>query len=356
MEHVRGTVRFHDGVQALRDQKVSTFVELGPDGVLSGMVAQDCVPSLRRDLAEDRALLTALGQLHSRGVDVDWEKVFAGTGARRVDLPTYAFQRQRYWLAATTSTTDVSLGHPLLSAVMAVPETGGVLCTGRLSRKAQPWLVEDSVSGTGTGTGTGMVPGAALVELAIRAGDEVGAGTVRGLTIETPVVLPATGALRVQVSVGGADDEGHRTVGVYTRAEQGDEPWTRHATGTLMPSGAVPAPIGDAAAQDEYIELALDEELAADAGRFGLHPVLLEAAAHANGHSGLSAEWRGVTLHATGAAAVRMRVTPAESGSDASCLEIFDADGAGVPVASVESLVLRAVTEEQLRVSGGGGG
>ncbi|WTW41885.1 SDR family NAD(P)-dependent oxidoreductase [Streptomyces sp. NBC_00015] len=354
VEHVRGTVRFHDGVQALRGLRVSTFVELGPDGVLSAMVAQDCVPSLRRDMPEDRALLTALGQLHSRGVDVDWEKVFAGSGAQRVDLPTYAFQRQRYWLAATAPTTDVSLGHPLLSAVMAVPETGGVLCTGRLSRKAQPWLVEGFVSGTGTGTG--MVPGAALVELAIRAGDEVGAGTVRRLTIETPIVLPAAGALRVQVSVGGADDEGQRTVGVYTRAEQGDEPWTRHATGTLTPSGEVPAPIGDAASQDEYIEFALDEELAADAGRFGLHPVLLEAAAQATGHSGLSAEWRGVTLHATGAAAVRMRVTPAEGGSDASRLEIFDADGVGVPVASVESLVLRAVAGEQLRVSGGVGG
>ncbi|MGW2621186.1 hypothetical protein ACWCZB_41320, partial [Streptomyces sp. NPDC001500] len=281
---------------------------------------------------------------------MDWEKVFAGTGARRVDLPTYAFQRQRFWLAATAPTTDASLGHPLLSAVMAVPETGGVLCTGRLSRKAQPWLVEDAVPGTG------LVPGAALVELAIRAGDEVGAGTVRELTVETPIVLPATAALRVQVSVGGVDDEGHRTVGVYTRVEQGDGPWTRHATGTLTPSGAAPAASSDVAAQQEYIELALDEELAADAARFGLHPVLLEAAARATGYSGLSAEWRGVTLHATGAEAVRIRVTPVGGGSDASRLEVFDAGGEGALIASVESLVLRAVTEEQLRVSGGGGG
>ena len=103
VEHVRGTVRFHDGVQALRELKVSTFLELGPDGVLSGMVAQDCVPSLRRDVPEDRALMSSLGQLHARGVEVDWEKVFAGNGARRVDLPTYAFQHQRFWLAATAS-------------------------------------------------------------------------------------------------------------------------------------------------------------------------------------------------------------------------------------------------------------
>ncbi|WP_256096620.1 acyltransferase domain-containing protein, partial [Streptomyces sp. LUP30] len=350
VEHVRGTVRFHDGVQALRELKVSTFLELGPDGVLSGMVAQDCVPSMRRDVPEDRALMSSLGRLHARGVEVDWEKVFAGTDVRRVDLPTYAFQHQRFWLAATAPTTDVLLGHPLLSAVMAVPETGGVLCTGRLSRKAQPWLVEDIAPGAG------MVPGAALVELAIRAGDEVGAGTVRELTIATPIVLPATEALRVQVSVGGADDEGHRTVGVYTRADNGDEFWTRHATGTLSSSDAAPVPGSEAAAPEEYIELALDEELGADAGRFGLHPVLLEAAARATGHTGLSAEWRGVTLHATGAAAVRIRVTPVESGSDASRLEVFEAGGEGALIASVESLVLRAVPEGQLGVPGGGGG
>ncbi|MGW2982641.1 SpnB-like Rossmann fold domain-containing protein, partial [Streptomyces humidus] len=350
VEHVRGTVRFHDGVRALRELKVSTFVELGPDGVLSGMVDGDCVPSLRRDVPEDRALMNCLGRLHARGVEVDWERVFAGTGARRVDLPTYAFQRQRFWLAATAPTTDVSLGHPLLSAVMAVPETGGVLCTGRLSRTAQPWLVEDTVPCAG------VVPGAALVELAIRAGDEVGAGSLRELTIETPIVLPATAALRVQVSVGGADDEGHRTVGVYTRADNGDEFWTRHATGTLTSSDAALAPGSEAAAPEECIELALDEELVADAGRFGLHPVLLEAAARATGYSGLSAEWRGVTLHATGASAARIRVTPAANGSDASRLEVFDVTGEGALIASVESLVLRAVPEAQLRVAAGGVG
>ncbi|MEU4878821.1 hypothetical protein AB0G62_38280, partial [Streptomyces sp. NPDC021608] len=335
------------GVQALRELKVATFVELGPDGVLSAMVAQDCLPSLRRDVPEDRALMNCLGQLHARGVVVDWERVFAATGARRVELPTYPFQRQRFWLAATAPTTDVSLGHPLLNAVMAVPETGGVVCTGRLSRAAQPWLVEDTVPGAG------VVPGAALVELAIRAGDEVGAGSLRELTIETPIVLPATAALRVQVSVGGADDEGHRTVGVYTRADNGDESWTRHATGTLTSSDAVPAPDGEAVASAESVELVLDEELAADAGRFGLHPVLLEAAARATGYSGLSAEWRGVTLHATGASAVRVRVTPAEDGSDASRLEVFDATGEGALIASVESLVLRAIPEGQWGASGG---
>ncbi|MEU3860742.1 type I polyketide synthase, partial [Streptomyces sp. NPDC028722] len=344
VEHVRGTVRFHDGVRALRDQGVRTFLELGPDGVLTGMVAEDCVPSLRRDVPEDRALMNSVGQLHTRGVAIDWEQVFARTGARRVDLPTYAFQHQRYWLAAAAAPAgDIAMRHPVLNAVLTVPDTGGVLCTGRLSRAAQPWLSEQL-------PGADVVPGAAMVELAIRAGDEVDAGTLRELTVETPLVLPATGALRVQVSVGGADDEGNRTVGVYTRPERGDDSWTRHATGTLAPTGAAGEPTGEAHPAGEFIEVALDEELIAEAERFGLHPALLEAAAHVTGLSGMSTEWRGTTLHAAGASTVRVRLTPTDS--DTVSLDIRDADGA--PVAFVESVVLREVPRDQLRVSDGG--
>ncbi|MFF8732873.1 type I polyketide synthase, partial [Streptomyces sp. NPDC015171] len=230
VEHVRGTVRFHDGVRAMRAEKVSTFLELGPDGVLSGMVAQDCVPSLRRDTSEDRALMTTLGRLHTRGVDVDWEKVFSGTGAQRVDLPTYAFQRQRYWLNPTSSGGDPALatGHPLLDIVVGVPDTGGVVCTGRLSLAAHPWLADHAVSGVV------LLPGTALVELAVRAGDEVGARSLRELIIEAPVVIPEKGAIRIQVSVG-EDTGGARSVSVYSRPDDAepDTSWVRHASGQL---------------------------------------------------------------------------------------------------------------------------
>ncbi|WP_158896265.1 beta-ketoacyl reductase, partial [Amycolatopsis anabasis] len=79
------------------------FLEIGPDGVLTAM-AQDCVAdsvlvsALRRDRDEPRTLLTALAAVHAQGIGVDWAAWFSGTGTRRIDLPTYAFQRRRYWL------------------------------------------------------------------------------------------------------------------------------------------------------------------------------------------------------------------------------------------------------------------
>nr|AFG19421.1 MycD3 [Streptomyces flaveolus] len=390
VEHVRGTVRFHDGVRALRDQKVTTFLELGPDGVLSGMVEEGCMPSLRRDVPEDRALMTALARLHARGVDVDWEQVFSGTGARRIDLPAYAFQHQRYWLNPAPSGGDPALaaGHPLLDTVISVPDTGGVVCTGRLSLAAQPWLADHSVAGSV------LLPGTALVELAVRAGDEVGARSLRELIIEAPVVIPDKGAVRVQVSVG-EDTDGVRPVAVYSRPDDAgsDAPWVRHASGQL--AGEAPAPGSDLAVwppkgaqpidlasrdadqmtagygygplaqglraawllgQDVYAEVALPVDDAEAAAGFGLHPALLDAVLHCGAFTERKAEegklilpfaWNGLTLHASGATALRVRMT--STGPESVALEL--ADGEGAPVASVESLVLRAVSGEQLRVS-----
>ncbi|MDI2031362.1 type I polyketide synthase [Saccharopolyspora sp. TS4A08] len=96
VRHVREAVRFHDSVTSLREEGVRRFLEVGPDGALSAMV-DGCVPSLRKDRGEDVAFLAALARLHVSGAGVDWAPLFAGTGARKVELPTYPFDRERYW-------------------------------------------------------------------------------------------------------------------------------------------------------------------------------------------------------------------------------------------------------------------
>ncbi|GDY50974.1 hypothetical protein SVIO_015970 [Streptomyces violaceusniger] len=103
---MRETVRFADGLETLRGLGVGSFLELGPDGTLTALADGDGVPVLRRDRPEPLTVMAALGGLYVRGVEVDWAAVFPG--GRRVDLPTYAFQRQRFWLESASDQTATS--------------------------------------------------------------------------------------------------------------------------------------------------------------------------------------------------------------------------------------------------------
>ncbi|MFD7631786.1 SDR family NAD(P)-dependent oxidoreductase, partial [Streptomyces sp. NPDC059851] len=408
VRHVRETVRFLDGIRALEEAGVTTCLELGPEGVLSAL-AQDCVtrddaafaPALRADRSEDAALASALAQAHLRGITVDWAAYYAGTGARRVELPTYAFQRQRYWLEAPAhalagDVASAGLGvtaHPLLGAAVDLPDSDGFLFTGRLSLRTQPWLADHRVAGTV------MVPGAALVELAVRAGDHAGCGRLDELTLEAPLVLPETGALQLRLAVAEPDEDGRRAVQAYSRPEQAapDEPWTRHADGVLAPdaadtegrdlgewppTGAVERPVDDLypgfdaiglgygpafrnlrrayrLGDEVFAEVALDEDRLPEAAPYGLHPALLDAALHALGLGGFFPEgtagarlpfsWDGVRLHSSGAAALRVRMAPA--GRDAVTLTLWD--GTGRPVLTVDSLVLRPLATDGVRLAAG---
>ncbi|MEV4383830.1 type I polyketide synthase, partial [Streptosporangium sp. NPDC049644] len=245
VDQVRGTVRFADGVRALHAQGVRAYLELGPDGVLTAM-AQDTiatkpeahghelptvlVPVLRKGRDEHMAVMTALAQLHVHGVPVDWRSVLPG--GHRVDLPTYPFERQQFWpentgfgignvAAAGLAATD----HPLLGAAMPLASADGVVLTGRLSVSAQPWLADHMVAGSV------VVPGSAFVELAVRAGDQVGCDLVEELTLDAPLVLGERDAAVVQVWVGAPQESGRRSVNVYARSAEAAEEaaWVRYA-------------------------------------------------------------------------------------------------------------------------------
>ncbi|EXU62911.1 polyketide synthase [Streptomyces sp. PRh5] len=404
VRHVRQPVRFQDGVRFLEDRGVTRYVEVGPSGVLS-VLGQECVadpdaaafvPLLRKDRGEAESLLAGVGRVHAHGGAVDWERVFTGRGARRVELPTYAFQRQRYWLDGSDRTGDVTsaglgpAGHPLLGAAVELADTDGLLLTGRLSLAAQPWLADHAVSGTV------LFPGTAFLELAIQAGDQVGCDQVEELTLQAPLILPARGALTLRVTVGEPDESGRRPLNVHTRPEGAGfgEPWTPHATGTLAtatpdaPAELTAWPPPDATELDVsdmyeryaaggfgygpafrglraawlrgdevFAEVSLAQEQRPAAAGYGIHPALLDASLHGialgtlfagedpeTAQGRLPFSWTGVSLHAAGADEVRVRISPA--GEDTVALAV--ADPTGRPVATVEGLLLRKMTGDQL--------
>ncbi|MEV6908285.1 SDR family NAD(P)-dependent oxidoreductase [Amycolatopsis sp. NPDC051071] len=294
VSHVRQAVRFADGVAAMVADGVTTVIELGPGGVLSGM-GQACtddavfLPALRSGRSEVATFTQALGEAHVRGAELDWAGVFAGRGGREIELPTYAFQHERFWLARQGGAGEpAALGqavspHPLVGAAVELPDTGGVVLTGRVSASTHPWL-----------TGTTV-----FLELAIAAGDHVGCDVVRDLTIEAPLVIPADAAVDLRVTVGASEEDG-RPVRVHSRVA--GQPWISHAAGHLGDGNLAAVVDGDA----DVIEAALPEEL--DGSAFGLHPVLLDQVL------GTSVAWQEVQLHAGGATAVRARLSPRPDG------------------------------------------
>ncbi|MFI8875735.1 type I polyketide synthase [Streptomyces sp. NPDC055243] len=448
VDHVRRPVRFADSVRYLREQGATHFVELGPDSVLTGL-ARDClagrpvatadaawparattsgggtdcpapltVPTLRGPWPEAAALSATVAALHAHGVDVDWHAVFAGRGARPTALPTYAFQRERYWLeadaAASPTEADSSASaaqpglasHPFLRAVTSTADDDGLLLTGRLSLRDQPWLADHAV------LDTVLLPATAFVDMAIHAGDQAGASTLEELTLTAPLVLSTDEPVELQVKVARADGDGRRAVAFHARTHapgHHDRPWTRHASAVLAPAdfglpqqrtsadtpspwppaGAVPLALGTEAGiglyeglahsglrygpafqglraawrlgDDLLAEVELPEPEHANADLFTLHPALLDSALHtlaldqalAGGEDGsetgavlsLPFAWSGVRLHASGARTLRVRVFRAEGTS----VRLELTDGAGAPVATVRSLALRPFALEQLR-------
>ncbi|WP_133056477.1 SDR family NAD(P)-dependent oxidoreductase, partial [Mycobacterium decipiens] len=402
--NIRQTVQFDRAVREACEHGYRTFIESSPHPALIAGIEDSVgdspaivVPTLgREDGGLQRFLLSAAAAFVS-GVGVDWRGVLDEAGY--VELPTYAFERRRFWLSGDGVAADASglgLGsseHPLLGAVVDLPASGGVALTGRLSPGAQGWLADHAVSGMV------VFPGTGFVELAVRAGDEVGCSVIDELTLRTPLLLPAdssaaaAASVAVQVVVDAADECGSRGVSIFSRGQAGSG-WLLHAEGSLRsgtvepsvdmsvwpPAGAVAVDVTDgyerlaargygygpafrgltamwARGDELFAEVRLPEAAGAVSG-FGVHPALLDAALHAAAVANQDAElalpfsWQGVSLHASGASAVRARIAPVGP----STVSIELADGLGLPVLSVTAMAARPVTEGQLRavVSGSG--
>ncbi|NGO49277.1 SDR family NAD(P)-dependent oxidoreductase [Streptomyces sp. YC419] len=409
VRHVRAAVRFADGIRTLAGEGVNVFLEAGPGGVLTAMAEETLeereesgtprlvVPLLRQDRPEPQSLTTALARAYVHGADVDWTALLPG--GRQVELPTYAFQRQRYWLEedhrAATDPAALGLseaGHPLLGAAVRLADDQGVVLTGRLSLRTHPWLADHAIGGTV------LFPGTGFVELAVRAGDETGCPRLEELMFEAPLVLRDEASVTVQVRVGAEDEAGRRPVSVHSQAGP-DEEWTRHVSGALSqaavtgpvdlgawpPPGADPIELGGfyeayehrgyafgpsfrglraawRRGDDVFAEVSFPGQEQEAAENFIVHPALLDATLHAalataGGRTGeggddqvrLPFAWTGVSLFATGAASVRVRLSTV----DADALSVHVTDTEGRPVACADALVSRPVSPDQLRQAAG---
>ncbi|WP_433859676.1 SDR family NAD(P)-dependent oxidoreductase [Streptomyces kronopolitis] len=371
VRHVREAVRFADGIRALERRGVTRFLEIGPDATLTAL-AQGCldadpghpgpllVPALRKDRAETHSLLTALSALHTRGAGPDWDRLFPG--ADHVDLPTYAFQRERYWLAPEAAPAHRTGDHPLLPTALTLADRSAVVSTGLLTSSAHPWLADRALDGRV------QLPTSAFLDLALHLGALAGCEHIATLTVDVPLVLSERSAVEIQVMLdAAAEPDGQRTLTVHSRpADRPDDetPWTRHAHGTLTarpprlpghdltpwpPAEARPVDTGQGGVWRRgdavFTEAALPEEYRGDAARFALHPALLDAvlqALPAAGHpDAVAVSWNNCVLHAVAAESVRARLAPADDGG----LELHLTDELGEPVASFGSVTPVPATE-----------
>jgi acyl transferase domain-containing protein/acyl-coenzyme A synthetase/AMP-(fatty) acid ligase/NADPH:quinone reductase-like Zn-dependent oxidoreductase/NAD(P)-dependent dehydrogenase (short-subunit alcohol dehydrogenase family)/acyl carrier protein len=395
--HAREPVRFGDSVRYLAEQGVSHFLELGPDAVLTPIVNQCLGPGSgvtalalgRRQRPEVEALIEALAEAHCTGLDLDWGRFLAPAGAELVPLPTYAFQRRRYWLEPNDGAADLAVAglgstrHPLLGATLSVAaEDDSRIFSGRLSLETQPWLAQHAIGGVA------IVPGAATAELALAVGAELGAEMLEELTAEAPLVVRPGAAMQIQLAVGEPGADGQRSLSLHSRSEGEGGGWTRNASGRLAPAPAS-APVERAAwppadaeplaveeiydrvadAGFEYgplfqglrrawrhegeilAEVRLPEDLGDRDESFALHPALFDAALHTSfflatpdEEPGVPFSWSGVALRRAGAQDLRVRLRAAEAGG----FSLEATDPSGEPVLSIERLSLRPLDRDAL--------
>ncbi|MBF6353006.1 SDR family NAD(P)-dependent oxidoreductase [Nocardia higoensis] len=400
--NLREPVLFEPALRELLAAGNDVVIEVGPHPLLtlgseetvsdSGIRAA-VVGTLRRGDGGPRRMLHALAEAFVAGADIDWRAVFAGRDARRVALPTYAFDHERFWAVAETLGDAAELGlapsvHPLLAGAVRPGGGPGWLWTGGWSSARHPWLADHAVFGEV------VVSGTTMLELAAAAGTRAGCPVVAELMLEAPLIIPADTTVGVQLTVGDPDEHGRREFAFHTTLDHSE--WTRHAAGVLSPEVASPRdehwdtwpPPGATTIPTErwYESLAsrgfgygpafrglravwrhgrdiYAEVVSPTPGRgYAIHPALLDAAFHAalcvsepdGTVGGPAAEdgvvlpfvWSQVWLRADSGAPQALRVRLRPTGVDS--VSMVGVDSAGRVVVSVGEVVSRPLSVAQL--------
>jgi polyketide synthase 12 len=408
---LRHTVQFERATRRLIEDGVTLFVEVSPHPVLTMAVQETAettadpdavaaIGTLAREQGGPGRFMLSLADAWVHGVDVDWRTAFDGTAAELVELPTYPFRRDRYWNEPEAGPGDLAGaglrpgGHPLLGATVALPDGEGWVLTGRVSLRDHSWLRDHVIAGAV------LLPGTALLDIALHAARVAGMEAVGELVMQAPLILDEAHAVDLLVRVGAEDGSGARPIAICSRPESADGDWTYHATGLLSrvvrqeelasrlgtvsqwpPIAFEPMQLdglyerlarlgydyGPAfqgltgawrSRREIYVEARLDDELRAGSRGFAIHPALLDAVLHATLPAGSEAgggqplklpfSWQGATLPASEVTALRAILSL--RGEDDVYLHLYDQ--AGTPVAAIDSLRSRLLDPSVLRDAG----
>lgn len=390
-------VRFADTVAALAESGDVTFLECSPHPVLLPPL-EECVgpeaiavPTLQRIRPGGDCLAEALGRLYVAGHQPDWTALYPGTGI--ADLPTYPFERQRYWIDAAIPGDVASSGqrgaeHKFLSAVIDLPDDEGMLATGRVSLAAHPWLADHGASGIV------ILPGMAYLDIVLQGARLEKCDHLAELTLHAPMVLTPEIAQELRLKIGRADEEGDRAFKLHARPIGGDTAeapgWTLHASGHVRAQRPARADLPDILpawppADAESMDIAaLRERLVVAGYDYGpafrglerawrrngdifveaslpdglteqdhvIHPALLDAALHPialdpTNPTGLRLPFslRNVVCHGRTGRALRARLRVTAP----STIRITAFGPEGTPLLEIESLTLREAKGDALR-------
>ena len=235
VNHVRQPVRFAQGMEALEKLSSEVFLEVGPKPILLGMGRQ-CLPegvgvwlpSLRPGVDEWQQMLSSLGQLYLRGVKVDWLGFDRDYARQKVTLPTYPFQRQRYWIEALKPVVlSGQQVHPLLGSKLELASTGQTIYHQHINFINYPWIGDHLVYDTA------VIPGVSYIAMALAA---VGLpAAVEDVNFQQPLFLVDTKTTReTQLVIHPPNDFGKQPVEVFSRDAVKQDEWRQHASITLQ--------------------------------------------------------------------------------------------------------------------------
>ncbi|SNT63095.1 Phosphopantetheine attachment site, partial [Actinomadura meyerae] len=384
--NLRNTVHFATTLRNLHHDH-TTYIEISPHPILTPAIQHthpdaQVVATLHRNHPPHTHFLNQTAQLPT----TNYTPLYTPHNPHTTPLPTYPFQHRTHWLHAKREVSDAGdLGldspeHALLGAATEISNSGVVLFSGRVSLQTHPWLADHAVHGTV------LFPGTAFVDLALHCGEQAGSPHIEELTLQSPLALPEQGAVDLQVTVEPTGDDNRRAITVHSRPADRQGPWTQHAFGALAPrtvaevsaadssppAGSTPrdlAGLYDRLAErgydygptfqglihawqhgdDLYAEITLPDDT--DTTGYGIHPALLDAALHILIPAGPGDEpvrlpfvWQDVSLHATGATAVRAHLRTTGDGQ----YRITVTDAQDRLVASVGLLGTRPIEPAEL--------